>query len=41
VPSFVNVPPVTTGLGSTGVTELDEAEFAELPFALVALTVNV
>jgi hypothetical protein len=38
----VRVPPVTTGLGTTGVTELEAAEAAEVKLAaLVAVTVNV
>jgi hypothetical protein len=37
----VSVPPVTTGIGTTGVTELDAADAIEVPFALVAVTVNV
>jgi hypothetical protein len=32
---------VTTGSGATGVTELEAAEAADVPLALVAVTVNV
>jgi hypothetical protein len=32
---------VITGLGKTGVTLLEAAEAAEVPLALVAVTVNV
>jgi hypothetical protein len=36
------VPPVTTGLGRTGVTELDAADATDVKLAeLVAVTVNV
>jgi hypothetical protein len=35
------LPPVTVGYGITGVTLLDAADAADVPLALVAVTVNV
>jgi hypothetical protein len=41
VASDVRVPPVTVGPGTTGVTEPEAAEAADVPLAFVAVTVNV
>jgi hypothetical protein len=37
----VRFPPVTTGNGIVGVMLLDAADAADVPLALVAVTVNV